>query len=118
MPNVRFYREGASLDCKVGDNLLEVALRAEVSPYRSWHVWMNCKGKGKCGSCRVELADPESVSPAVRTAAESRHLDRRFSDAGTRLACQVAIAEDAVVCTQPTRGKKRMETRSFIPRSF
>ena len=29
-----------------------------------------------------------------------------------------SVAYDTVVCTQPLRGKKRVETRSFIPRSF
>ena len=118
MPTVRFHREGSTFECASGENLRDVAMRADVAIYRSWHAFLNCKGKGKCGSCRIELADPTCVQPAERTAAESRHLDRRFSDAGTRLACQIEVTNDAVVCTQPSRGKKRVETRSFIPRSF
>ncbi|MCA8952719.1 MAG: (2Fe-2S)-binding protein [Planctomycetes bacterium] len=107
-----------AFECAPGENLRDVAGRAGVAIYRSWHAFLNCKGKGKCGSCRIELADPASVQPAERTSAESRHLDRRFSDAGTRLACQIEICGDAVVRTQATKGGKRVETRSFIPRSF
>lgn len=118
MPTVRFFREHITVECTAAENLREVALRADVAIYRSYHAFLNCKGKGKCGSCRIELADADSVLPTERTAAESRHLGRRFSDRGTRLACQVIVAGDAVVCTQQVVAKKRVETRSFLPRSF
>lgn len=118
MPTVRFHREGVSLECAAGENLREVALRAGVGLYRGWHVLANCRGKGRCGSCRIELAATGSVLPAGRSPSEHRHLDRRFSDAATRLACQVCVVADAVVRTQPFRGGRRMETRSFLPRTF
>ena len=116
MPTVRFFREGIAIECAVGENLRVVALRAGVQIYRTWHVFMNCKGRGKCGSCRIELADPKSAAPDERTPPEHRHLDRRFSDAPTRLACQIRIVTDAVGCTQPLRARMRDATRSFIPR--
>lgn len=118
MPTVRFHREGITAECEAGADLRTVAQEASVQLYRSFHVWLNCKGKGKCGSCRIEVADAATVGPAARTPAECRHLDRRFSDAGTRLACQVQVLADTVVRTQPLKGRKRVETRGFIPRSF
>ena len=117
MPTVRFFREDLCLSVPVDANLREVALQAGVELYRSWHVWANCKGRGKCGSCRVEVSVPEAVLPAERTAAEHRFLDHAFSDATTRLACQVCVREDVAVLTQDRRGK-HVEARSFIPRGF
>lgn len=117
MPSVRFFREGVECSAEDGENLREAALRAGVQLYRSWHVLANCKGKGKCGSCRVEVSDPGAFKPVDRTGAEHRFLDKHFSDQTTRLACQISVCSDVSVLTQEIRGKK-VETRSFIPRGF
>lgn len=118
MPTVTFYREGVQLEVEAGSNLREAAQAAGVELYRSWHRRLNCRGQGKCGSCRIEISEPDAVTPTERTASEHRKLDRRFSDEATRLACQVCVVADTSVCTQPLRGRKRVETRAFIPRSF
>lgn len=117
MPKVHFFREGITCDAEPGENLRALARRVGVDLYRSWHKLLNCRAKGKCGSCRVEVSLAAAVSPAERTPAEHKHLDGRFSDAATRLACQVCVDADVSVLTQPIRGK-RIETRSFIPRGF
>jgi ferredoxin len=117
MPAVRFFREGITLSVPDGANLRDVALQAGVQLYRSFHVWSNCKGRGKCGSCRVEVSEPDAVLPEQRTDAEQRFLDRKFSDRTTRLSCQVCVRGDVSVLTQDRRGK-HVEARSFIPRGF
>ena len=117
MPRVTFFREGIGADAAPGENLRELAQRAGVPIYRSFHVLLNCKGRGKCGSCRVELSDPGAVEPCERTGPEHRHLDRGFSDATTRLACQVTVCADISVLTQEVAGR-RVETKGFIPRGF
>ncbi|HLQ38427.1 MAG TPA: 2Fe-2S iron-sulfur cluster-binding protein [Planctomycetota bacterium] len=118
MPTVRFFREGITCEAQAGDNLREVAIRAGVQLYRRWHVLANCRGRGKCGSCRIELSVAGAVEPPARTAAECHHLDRRFSDATTRLACQVRVQHDLSVLTQEQRTAPEVETRSFLPRGF
>ena len=117
MPTVRFYREDVSCEVADGANLRQVALEAGVQIYRSWHIPMNCKGAGKCGSCRVEVSTVDAVLPTARTKPEEKFLAAKFSDATTRLACQVCVTGDVSVLTQERRGKK-VETRSFIPRGF
>ena len=117
MPTVEFFREGVTCEVQAGENLREIALRAGVQLYRSWHIPLNCKGAGKCGSCRVEISRPEALRPGDRTPSERRFLDRKFSDVTTRLACQVCVTDDLSVLTQERKGKK-VETRSFIPRGF
>ena len=117
MVEVRFFSEGVVHVTDCGTDLRTAAQQAGVNLYRSWHRLANCRGRGRCGSCRIEVSDPGAVAPAERTAAERRHLDRDFSDATTRLACQVTVAADVVVLTQEQR-RQRLETGSFIPRGF
>lgn len=117
MPTVRFFREDVTCDAEPGETLRELAIRAGVQIYRSFHVPLNCKGKGKCGSCRIELSQADNVRPAGRTPCEVKFLARKFSDPGTRLACQIEVIEDVSVLTQEVRSRK-VETRGFIPRGF
>jgi len=117
MPKVRFFREGVECEAALGANLREIAIQNGVQIYRSWHIPMNCRGQGKCGSCRVEVSDPAAVEPAVRTAVEDKHLAKLFSDATTRLACQVGVCGDLSVLTQ-ARKTRKVEGKGFIPRGF
>jgi ferredoxin len=117
MPRVTFFTEGVACEVREGENLRMVAIRHRVELYRTFHVLLNCKGKGKCGSCRVEVSDAACVEPAERTAPERRFLDEKFSDLTTRLACQVRVRADLSVLTQEVRGRK-LDTGSFIPRGF
>lgn len=117
MPKIRFFREGVECEAEPGANLRELALRHGVQLYRSFHVPLNCRGKGKCGSCRVEVSDPAAVVPVERTPSEVQHLAVAFSDATTRLACQVGVNGDLSVLTQPVKTKK-IEGKGFIPRGF
>ena len=117
MPTVYLFREGITWEAEPGENLRALAIRAGVELYRSFHKLLNCKGKGKCGSCRVEVSIPAAVLPDERTPSERKFLDDKFSDSTTRLACQVCVRVEMSVLTQEIRGK-RIETRSFIPRGF
>ena len=60
---VTFQIEGASpveIECNAGDNLLELARRANVA------IDAPCSGNGSCGKCRVKLVKGELES--LRTA--------------------------------------------------
>ena len=54
MPKVVFQIEGGkpvTVDCNVGDNLLELARRANVA------IDAPCSGNGSCGKCRINDLD-------------------------------------------------------------
>lgn len=54
MPKVVFQIEGGkpvTVDCNVGDNLLELARRANVA------IDAPCSGNGSCGKCRIKLVE-------------------------------------------------------------
>ena len=56
MPKVVFQIEGGkpvTVDCNVGDNLLELARRANVA------IDAPCSGNGSCGKCRIKLVEAE-----------------------------------------------------------
>ncbi len=88
MSKVIFQIEGGSpvsIECSPGDNLLEVARRANVA------IDAPCSGNGSCGKCRVKLLEGEVES------IPSRHISREEYDAGWRLSCNCKVVGDCTV---------------------
>ncbi len=88
MPNVIFEIEGGNevtIACQVGDNLLELARRANVA------IDAPCSGNGSCGKCRVRL-----LSGRVETF-PSRHISEEEFEAGWRLSCNCRVLTDCTV---------------------
>ena len=84
---VTFQIEGAnpvSIECNAGDNLLELARRANVA------IDAPCSGNGSCGKCRVKLIEGE-----VETF-KSRHITDEEYEAGWRLSCNCKVLTDCV----------------------
>ena len=85
---VTFQIEGGNpvvIECNQGDNLLELARRANVA------IDAPCSGNGSCGKCRVKLIEGE-----VDTI-KSRHITAEEFDAGWRLSCNCKVVTDCVV---------------------
>ena len=85
---VTFQIEGGSpveIECNAGDNLLEVARRANVA------IDAPCSGNGSCGKCRVKLVEGELDS------LPSRHIDREEYESGWRLSCCSKVVGDCTV---------------------
>ena len=85
---VIFQIEGATpveVECNAGDNLLELARRANVA------IDAPCSGNGSCGKCRVKLVegDVESI--------HSRHITDEEYEAGWRLSCNTKVIGDCTV---------------------
>ncbi len=85
---VTFQIEGGSptqIECNAGDNLLELARRANVA------IDAPCSGNGSCGKCRVKLIDGQVES------VPSRHIsDEEYSE-GWRLSCNTKVVSDCTV---------------------
>ena len=85
---VTFQIEGGSpvsIECNAGDNLLELARRANVA------IDAPCSGNGSCGKCRVKLlaGSLESIP--------SRHITDEEYEAGWRLSCNCKVVGDCTV---------------------
>ena len=88
MPNVIFDIEGGQpvqITCNPGDNLLELARRANVA------IDAPCSGNGSCGKCRVKLLEGEVESM------KSRHISDEEYEAGWRLSCCSKVVGDCKV---------------------
>ena len=85
---VTFQIEGGSpvtIECNAGDNLLELARRANVA------IDAPCSGNGSCGKCRVQLLEGQVES------LPSRHISQEEYDAGWRLSCNCKVITDCTV---------------------
>ena len=85
---VTFQIEGTApvtIECNAGDNLLELARRANVA------IDAPCSGNGSCGKCRVRLIEGELDT------IKSRHITSDEYEAGWRLSCNCKVASDCVV---------------------
>ena len=85
---VTFQIEGGSpvtIECNAGDNLLELARRANVA------IDAPCSGNGSCGKCRVKLIEGELDT------LRSRHISDEEYAAGWRLSCNSKVIGDCTV---------------------
>ena len=85
---VTFQIEGSvpvQIECNAGDNLLELARRANVA------IDAPCSGNGSCGKCRVKLLEGEVDS------IPSRHITAEEYNAGWRLSCNSKVVGDCTV---------------------
>jgi len=88
MYKIVFHIEGAAdaaIDANAGENLLELARKANVA------IDAPCSGNGSCGKCRVRLAEGTVES------APNRHISPEEYEAGWRLACCSTVSGDAVI---------------------
>ena len=108
MPKVVFVNEKQEIDVPAGSNLREAARKAGISVYKGLDRYLNCRGLGLCGTCRVLVKKGmENLSP--RTLMErinfNTHPLTMFARIGhedeMRLACQVRVQGDCTVETQP-----------------
>ena len=85
---VTFQIEGASpvsIECNAGENLLELARRANVA------IDAPCSGNGSCGKCRVKLVEGQLDT------IPSRHISEEEFEAGWRLSCNSKVTGDCIV---------------------
>ena len=88
MPKITFQIEGAAsvmIEAQIGDNLLELARRANVA------IDAPCSGNGSCGKCRVKLLEGQLDTFA------SRHISEEEFAAGWRLSCNCKVLTDCTV---------------------
>ena len=72
-------------ECNAGDNLLELARRANVA------IDAPCSGNGSCGKCRIKLIEGELET------IPSRHISEAEFAEGWRLSCNCKVMSDCVV---------------------
>ena len=77
------YMKGPEINMHVGKSLLEIS-RLHDLPHANL-----CRGRGRCGTCRVRVIEASPALPAAGEI-EQQTLDRLGCGPGIRLACQVS----------------------------
>ena len=89
MPKVNVPQKNLILDCKVGENLMDVLIAANLP------VASSCLGEGICSKCKVKILPPGKAAEL-----ETKTMTRNKVDVAThRLSCQILIETDLTVET-------------------
>lgn len=112
MPKVVFVNEKnqkTEVEVVQGDNLREAARNAGVDIYSGLYRYLNCRGNGLCGTCRVLVKQGmENLSPKTRIeklnlfAHPITSLAAIGHEDEMRLACQVQVLGDCTVEIHPS----------------
>ena len=94
MLEVQFENQNRTIKVEPGANLREAAIKNKLSVYPHIRKILNCRGRGLCTSCRVEIVSGK-VDP--RNDVENEKLAKKSSN--IRLACQVTVNDNLVVRT-------------------
>lgn len=102
MLEITFVDPGGKVRRKIkvepGENLRQAAIKNRFGIYPHVFKILNCRGRGLCTSCAVEIV---SGDVAPRNDLENDKLKSRIgSKPNLRLACQVSVAGNLVVKTQ------------------
>lgn len=97
MLNLIFEKQDRTIQIESGANLREAAIGAKISIYANIRKLLNCRGRGLCSSCQVEVV---SGQVAPRNDIENKNLARALKkNPNLRLACQITVEDNLVVRT-------------------
>jgi ferredoxin len=97
MLDVTFEKQNRTLTVEPGANLREAAIAAKLGIYAHIFKLLNCRGRGLCASCRVEIV---SGQVPERNEVENKNLSRALKkNPNLRLACQITVEDNLVVRT-------------------
>lgn len=104
MPKVTFVSEKRELEVPDGANLRQEAMKAGIEIYQGLDRYLNCRGLGLCGTCRVLVKKGmEHLSP--KGLRERFKLATMLSAVGhedeMRLSCRVQVHGDCSIETRP-----------------
>ncbi|MBX7103535.1 MAG: (2Fe-2S)-binding protein [Gemmataceae bacterium] len=108
MPKVTIVNEKKEIEVPAGSNLRQEAIKAGVEVYPGIHKYLNCRGFGLCGSCKVYVKKGEE-NVSGKTLMERINLNLHpmtsFAAIGheteIRLACQMKVNGDCSVEVRP-----------------
>jgi ferredoxin len=108
MPKVEFVNEKKVIEVPEGANLREEARKAGIDVYKGLDRYLNCRGLGLCGTCKVLVKKGmENLSP--KTFRERFNMNfhpltmlaRIGHEDEMRLSCQARVNGDCVIETHP-----------------
>jgi ferredoxin len=108
MPKVVFVNEKQEIEVPAGTNLRQAALQAGIQVYKGLNRFLNCRGLGLCGTCRVLVKkglENLSAKTFIEKANFAAHPLTMIAVLGhedeMRLSCQTTVKGDCTVETKP-----------------
>lgn len=97
MLEIKFQKQNRTIKVESGANLREAAIANKLSVYPHIFKVLNCRGRGLCTSCKVEIVSGR-VDPRNET--ENEKLASALKkNPNLRLACQITVNDNLVVQT-------------------
>ena len=94
MLEIQFEDQNRTFKVEPGVNLREAAIQQKLSVYSHIFKILNCRGRGLCTTCRVEIVSGK-VDP--RNDIEKEKLKGKPPE--IRLACQLTVNDNLIVRT-------------------
>ena len=97
MLEIKFVKQKRTIQTQPGETIREAAIRNKLSIYPHILKILNCRGRGLCTSCSVEIMSGNVDS---RNDTENNSLAKKLKkNPNIRLACQIEVKDNLVVQT-------------------
>ena len=97
MLEIKFVKQKRTIQAQPGETIREAAIRNKLSIYPHILKILNCRGRGLCTSCPVEIMSGNVDS---RNDTENNSLAKKLKkNPNIRLACQIEVKDNLVVQT-------------------
>ena len=97
MLEIRFVKQKRTIKAEEGETVREAAIRNKLSIYSHIFKILNCRGRGLCRSCVMEVV---SGNTEPRNEIEDQQLAGRLGkNPNIRLGCQVKVSDNLVIKT-------------------
>ena len=97
MLEIQFAKQKRTIKAEEGETIREAAIRNKLSIYPHIFKILNCRGRGLCHSCAIEVI---SGNTAPKNEIEKQQLAGKLKkNPNLRLACQVRVSDSMVIAT-------------------
>ena len=97
MLEIHFAKQNRTIKAKEGETIREAAIKSKLSIYPHIFKILNCRGRGHCHSCAIEIV---SGTTNPKNEIENQQLTKKLiKNPNLRLACQVRVSDNMVIKT-------------------
>ena len=97
MLEIQFVKQKRTIEAEEGETVREAAIRNKLSVYSHIFKILNCRGRGLCHSCVIEVV---LGNTEPRNEIEDRQLASKLEkNPDLRLACQVKVSDNLIIKT-------------------
>ena len=97
MLELKFIKQNRTIKAEPGETIRKAAIRNKLSIYPHLFKILNCRGRGLCQTCAVEII---SGNAEPRNEIENQQLAKKLKkNPELRLACQVKVSDNMTIKT-------------------